>query len=298
MELRHIRYFIAVAKEENVSRAAQKLHLSQPALSRQIQDLEEELGFLLLERTAKSVRLTEAGKVFFSEGQEVLARVEQAIKAARAVVSDGAGELHVGYAPSPTVRLLPASLRLFQTRFPRMRVRLHDMTTEEMIAGVRQGELSMAIAVRPTTAMLRGLRFEELIRDTLCLAVHPKHTLARFSSVSLERAVKEPFVAYNDEDYPEYSDFLIQLFESTGREPKIVETQDSGASMVAAIEAGTGVAVMPQSFACVAGPRLTLVPLTPTPPPLSVGGLWLADKLSGPARNFLECAREASRKLT
>jgi DNA-binding transcriptional LysR family regulator len=96
MELRHLRYFVAVAKAENVSRAALKLHVSQPALSRQIRDLEDELGFALLERSAKSVRLTDAGKTFQGEARAVLQRVDEALKKARAVATGGRGELHVG----------------------------------------------------------------------------------------------------------------------------------------------------------------------------------------------------------
>jgi DNA-binding transcriptional LysR family regulator len=131
MELRHLRYFIAAAEAENVSRAALKLHVSQPALSRQIRDLEDELGFLLLERSAKSVRLTEAGRVFLTEARAALKRVEDGVIAARAVATGGRSELHVGYAPSPTARILPPALRAFQpnsrpcacgsTIFPRRR---------------------------------------------------------------------------------------------------------------------------------------------------------------------------------
>ena len=105
MELRHLRYFVAVAEEENVSRAALKLHVSQPGLSRQIRDLEEELGFLLLKRSAKSVRLTEAGQTFLTEARAVLQRADEAVKAARAVATGGSRELHVGYAPSLTARM-------------------------------------------------------------------------------------------------------------------------------------------------------------------------------------------------
>src|SRR3989449_2008474 len=100
VELRHLRYFVAVAEMENVSRAALKLHVSQPALSRQIRDLEDELGFLLLERSARSVRLTDAGRAFLSEARAVLQRVEDAVQVARVIATGGSGELHVGYAPS------------------------------------------------------------------------------------------------------------------------------------------------------------------------------------------------------
>src|SRR5213080_3389737 len=106
VELRHLRYFIAVAEAENVSRAALKLHVSQPALSRQIRDLEDDLGFLLLQRTAKSVRLTEAGRVFLAEARAVVQRVADGVAAARAVATGGRGEIHVGYAPSLTTRIL------------------------------------------------------------------------------------------------------------------------------------------------------------------------------------------------
>src|SRR5881394_1680012 len=107
MELRHLRYFVAVAEAENVSRAALTLHVSQPAVSRQIRDLEEELGFSLLERSAKSVRLTEAGRTFLKESRAVLQRAEEAVQAARAIATGGRGELHVGYAMTHTVRILP-----------------------------------------------------------------------------------------------------------------------------------------------------------------------------------------------
>src|SRR5688572_20699981 len=104
VELRHLRYFIAVAEEENVTRAALKLHVSQPALSRQIRDLEEELGFSLLERSAKSVRLTDAGRTFLTEARAVLERAEKAVSAAREIAKGASSELHVGYAPSLTAR--------------------------------------------------------------------------------------------------------------------------------------------------------------------------------------------------
>src|SRR5439155_20869376 len=183
MELRHLRYFVAAALEENVSRAALKLHVSQPALSRQIRDLEDELGFLLLERSAKSVRLTEAGRAFLTEARAVLQRAEDAVKAARTVATGG-GELHVGYAPSLTARILPPALRAFRAELPNVRVKLHDFSTEEMLAGLREGKLQIAFVVRLTPAFLRGLRFQELVRDPICLAVAPKHPLAVRRSVT------------------------------------------------------------------------------------------------------------------
>src|SRR5881396_3573980 len=296
MELRHLRYFIGVAEEENVSRAALKLHVSQPALSRQIRDLEDELGFLLLERSAKSVRLTEAGRVFLNEARAVLQRTEDAVKAARVVAAGGRGELHVGYAPSLTARFLPQTLRVFQAEMPNVRVKLHDFSTEEMLAGLREGKLQMAFVVRLTPAMLRGLRFEELARDSICLAVAPKHPLAGRRSVTLAEVAREPLITYSHKDYPDAHENLAAMFAAIKRKPRITEEHDSVSSLIAAVEAGNGVAIAPQSLACTAGPRLKLIPFSPAPEPLVVGVAWSKGGLSAVAEQFLKCAKEVGSK--
>lgn len=293
MELRHLRYFVAVAEQENVSRAALKLHVSQPALSRQIRDLEEELGFLLLQRSAKSVRLTEAGRVFLVEGRAVLLRVEEAIKATRAVATGRRGEIHVGYAPVPTVRILPPALRTFQAELPGVRVKLHDLTTEEMLTGLRKGTLQLAFLVRPTRAMLRGLRFEPLVHDLMRLAVPPGHRFARLRSIPVAKLAAEPLVAYSRQEYPEYHEYLAALFAAAKIRPRIVEEHEGGVGLVAAVEAGYGLALVPQSLACSTGARLKLIPLTPAPAPLVVGAAWSEGGLTPAAEQFLRCARDA-----
>src|ERR1017187_2435257 len=174
MELRHFRYFVAVAGEENVSRAALKLHVSQPGLSRQIRDLEDEIGFQLFERSAKSLRLTEAGKIFLNEAHAVLLHAEDAVQKARAVSGGATGEINVGYAPSLTVQILPAALRAFQEKFSNVRVALHDLSTEEMLVQLGERKLQMALTVRPPAKLLRGLRFVELARYATCAAVAPQ----------------------------------------------------------------------------------------------------------------------------
>jgi LysR family transcriptional regulator, benzoate and cis,cis-muconate-responsive activator of ben and cat genes len=292
MELRHLRYFIAVAGEENVSRAALKLHVSQPALSRQIRDLEDELGFKLLERSAKSVRLTEAGKTFQGEARAVLQRVEMAMKAARAVATGGRGELHVGYAPSLTARILPPALRAFQSGVPQVRVLLHDLSTEEMLARLRDGGLQIAFLVRPPRAMLRGLQFENLLRESMCLAVAPKHPLARRRTVKLAEFAREPLIAYSRREYPEYHESLSKFFATIRGRPQVAEEHDGITSLIAAVEAGGGVALVSESVACLAGPRLKLIPIAPAPEPLVVGAAWSGTGLAPAAERFLKCAKD------
>jgi DNA-binding transcriptional LysR family regulator len=297
MELRHLRYFVAAAETENVSRAAAKVHVSQPALSRQIRDLEDELGFPLFERSAKSVRLTEAGKIFFTEARAVLQRADEAVATAKAVAHGGRTELHVGYAPSPTVRIMPATLRVFQAQFPKVRVRLHDLSTEEMLAGVRDGKLQMALLVRPGHGLLRGLHFEELSRDTMCLAVSHEHPLARGRSATLEQVAREPLVAFSAIEYPEYKEYLEALFAPIKAKPRIAQEHDSSASLIAAVESGGGVAIVPRSFSCFTGPRLKLVALSPEPEQIIIGGVWLKNGAAPEAEKFWQCAKEAASKL-
>jgi DNA-binding transcriptional LysR family regulator len=297
MELRHLRYFVAVAELENVSRAALKLHVSQPALSRQVRDLEEELGFNLLERGAKSVRVTRAGKVFLREARAVLQRAEQAVMKARVAAEGVRAELHIGYAPSPTVRLLPRTLRLFQAAHPRVRVKLYDLSSEEMLAGVRNGTLQMAFVVQPGRALLRGLHFEEVMREGMCLAMSPQHGLARLRSIPLERAARESFLVFSKKDYPEYFEYLNALFRPLKMRPKIAGEHDSASSLVAALESGNCVAVVSESFGCTTGPRLRILPLSPAPPELRVGGVWAKDRFSDEANLLWKAAKEAASKM-
>lgn len=294
MELRHLRYFIAVAEAENVSRAAMKLHVSQPGLSRQIRDLEEELGFPLLERTAKSVRLTEAGRVFLTEARAVVQRAEDGVKAARAVATGGRSELHVGYAPSPTARILPPTLRAFQAEMPNVRVRLHDLSTEEMLGGLRAGKLQMALMVKPATAMLRGLQFVDLATDRLCFAIAPKHPLTRKRLVTVAEIAREPLVVYSRSDYPDYHEMLDELFANVKPKPRVIEEHDGVTSIIAAVEAGVGVALLSESVACMAGPRLKLIPISPALEPAVIGAATLKAELSATAERFLTCARKVA----
>jgi DNA-binding transcriptional LysR family regulator len=270
MELRHLRYFIAVAEHENVSRAALKLHVSQPGISRQIHDLEEEIGFQLFERSAKALRLTDAGKKFLDEARAVLQRADEAVKNARAVAG---GEIHVGYAPSLTIQILPRALRVFQAKFPRTRVSLHDLSTEEMLSGLRAGKLHVSLMAHSPRKMLRGLQFRQLALYPICAALTPKHPLAKSKTISLAQLVDEPLIAYSQKDYPEYHEVLDELFHGL-RQPRIAEEHDGITSIIAAVESGRGFALVPECAQFMAGSRVKLVPLNPAPKPVPVGAAW------------------------
>ncbi len=325
MELRHLRYFVAVAEEQNITRAAVRLHVSQPPLSRQIRDLESELGVALFERSARAVRLTAAGRMFLPEAQAVLRRAEEAVKALKAAAGGNGGVVHVAYAPSLTVEILPRALRLFQSQMPAARVILHDLSTEEMLEGLRQGKLDLALMIEPGQKALGTARagsplpvearagsappaeetkpgaqrtgrhtwliFEELHRYPLCLAASPAHPLARARKVRLEHLVSERLIAYSKADYPEYHDRLISLFKPFNQLPEIAEEHDSSTSLIAAVEAGRGVALVPASLGCLAGPRLKLRGLIPEPRPLVVGVARKKGSSSKMLEAFIAAAR-------
>jgi len=292
MELRHLRYFVAVAEEENVSKAALKLHVSQPGISRQIHDLEDEIGFQLFERSAKSVRLTPAGTVFLSEARAVLQRAKEAVEKARAADGAASGEINIGYAPSLTVQILPPALRRFQEQFPKVRVALHDLSTEEMLAQLGEEKLQLALTVRPPAKALRGLQFAELARYGMRVAVAPKHPLAKSKLIKLEQIVNEPLIAYSRKDYPEYHAMLDKLFAPVGRKPSIAGEHDSVSSLIAAVESGRGYALVSECVTCMVGPRLKLLPLEHALPPLPVGAVWRDGEKSGLARHFIAAATQ------
>jgi DNA-binding transcriptional LysR family regulator len=295
MELPHLRYFIAAAESENISRAALKLHVSQPGVSRQIRDLEEEIGFQLFERGAKSLKLTTAGKVFFTEARAVIQRADEAVKKGRAAADNQSGELQVGYAPSLTARMLPLALRAFQARCPNVRVKLHDLSTGEMLTGLRDGKLHIGLMARPTRSMLHGLKFQELTRDPLRLAVGPKHRFAEKETVSLADAAKEPFVGFSRTDYPEARELLAASFASVKAKLRIVEEHDSVTSLIASVEAGAGVALVGKSLECISGTRVKLLPLSPEPKPLIVGAAWHKEGFPSSGKNFLAEATTAAK---
>jgi len=296
MELRHLRYFVAVAEEENVSRAALRLHVSQPALSRQIRDLEDEIGFVLFERSAKSIRLTEAGRTFLGEARDVLARAQRAVDAAHAVATGRRGELQLGYAPTPTVRLLPPALRAFQAERPEVRVRLHDLSTEEMLGGLRDRTLQLAMLVEPARPLLRGLEFRAILRDPVRLAVAHGHPLARMRAVPLARIAAEPLVVLSQKSFPEYHGMLESILVPTKVAPRIAEEHESGSGMIAAVEAGYGVALATQSLTCTAGVRVKLLRIAPEPEPLAIGIAWLKGNLSAAAEHFVRTATKAAKQ--
>jgi DNA-binding transcriptional LysR family regulator len=295
VELRHLRYFVAVAEMENVSRAAmQRLHVSQPSLSRQIRDLEDEMGVQLLERTAKSVRLTDAGRTFLDEARAILKQTTDAVAKVRAIAGKGETELHIGDWPLATGQIMPTLLRAYQKAMPKVKVKVHDWAVEKNIAGVRDGRLQLAIILPPLKAnALDELRFEPLYTGRVCLAVSCDHPFATRRSVSLADAAREPFIGLTREDYPRYLEYLNAIFAHVDDKPRLVEEQDGWSGVFSAVSAGAGVALTSDAFNYAFDDRIKLVRLTPEPKRVAVGIITRNGKLGPAAQKFCLCAKEA-----
>jgi DNA-binding transcriptional LysR family regulator len=288
MELRHVRYFATVAELLNFTKAAAKLRVAQPALSRQIHDLEEELGVPLFERNSRFVRLTDAGKAFLTDACELLRRADAAAQTARAFATGERGEIQIGYAPSLTVEVLPLALRAFERQCPRVRVSLHDLSVQEMLQSLRDGRLDAALTVASSAKHMRGLAFAKLRDYSVCVAVSRAHRLARAKRVQLAAIKDERLVVYTRAEYPEYHEWLNAILDGAIRNAlESGEEHGNGTSLIAAVEAGRGIAVVPSVVASVAGARLAFREIQPRPEPLVVGLACPRRRLSPAALRFV-----------
>ena len=262
MELRHLRYYVAVAEALNFTKAATVLRVAQPALSRQVQDLEEELGVDLLRRSPRGVTLTAEGKLFLEEARDLLRRTGEAMEKVRALARGEFGELHIGYAPSPSVEILPPALAAFQKAAPGVKVTLHDLAGDELIAGLLDGSLELAVTVEHTEEGGAGILYEELRRYPFCLAMAPGHAWAKKKTVSLEDIATQPLVALRRQDYTEFYRILDRMFAPAGVQPRIAVECDGSTSLLTEVETGRGVAIVSELFKRIAGKRLLYRPIS------------------------------------
>src|SRR5882762_3402891 len=271
MELRHFRYFLAVAEALNFTKAAALLRVAQPALSRRVQDLEDEIGVDLLKRSPRGVVLTAEGKLFLNKARHILKLADESVEQVRALARGEEGELHMGYAPAPTVEILPPALAAFQKAFPRVRVFLHDFSEQELIDGLRDGKLELALMPRGAGPQSVGLEFETLRSYPICVAVAPTHRFARLKTITLEMVAAEAMIGFNRKEYPEYYVGLDHIFSPLGIKPRVVVECDSSSSLITEIETGRGVAIASPVLRHASGKRLLYRPLTGTTEVLSVG---------------------------
>jgi DNA-binding transcriptional LysR family regulator len=293
MELRHLRYFLAVGEASNFSKAAAQIRVAQPALSRQIRDLEDEIGVELLRRSPRGVRLTPEGRLFLEEVRQLLKRTDQSVEKVRALVRGEYSELNVGYR-FPTMEILPPALAAFQKAMPGVKVLLNELSSDELIAGLRNGMLELAIMLQPSE-QIAGIEFESLRTDPYYVALTAAHPFARLKSIPLEMVATEPLIGLSRRDFTEYYRNLNRIFAPTGVKPHIAVECDSRNSLIIEVEARNGIALCPVA----SGNRVLYRPLTGPAEPLPVG-IARATKgdLTPSGEKFCEILRETSNGAT
>ncbi len=259
MELRHLRYYIAVAEEQNITRAAARLHVSQPPLSRQIRDLEDEIGVNLLDRVGKSVRLTEAGRAFLVKARRIVCDAETAVQQLREEFGSAKRTLRLGFISPFTDDLIAPAVREFRKTHPRVLVGLLDLSPRAQLDRLRAGELDVAILGNIGEEDRARFRVQRLRRGKMVIVLPEGHALAGRKSVRLSALAAEPWVSLNEAFFPARRTFLQQACREAGFEPRILMELDSLPLMLASVAGGEGVGIMPAHAAKIAHAGCVLV---------------------------------------
>jgi len=244
MDLRRLRYFTTVAEERHFGRAARRLRIAQPPLSRQIQALEEELGFRLFERSSRHVRLTPAGEALLAGTPRVFEAVDLAIRDARRAAAGQAGRLVVGYPSSVAFTGLVEILRAFRARSPDVEVVLRELPPQEQIDALLDGRMDVGFVRAPVDQPELATRIVR--RETLVVALPEDHPLAKRERIPLELLTREPFVTFPRTRGAAFFDMLMRLCHEAGFTPRIVQEAPQ-LDLVSLVAAGFGVAIVPGS---------------------------------------------------
>src|SRR5580658_9072199 len=298
MELRHLRYFLVVGELLSFTKASTQLRIAQPALSRRVQDLEDEIGVDLLKRRPRGVWFTAEGKLFLEKTRGLLKLAEESVEQVRALARGQFGELHVGYSPSPTVEILPPALAAFQKAFPHVNVLLHDASRRELVDGLQDGTLELAIMPDAANSQTPGVEFEVLRTYPICVTLAPTHPFGRLKSIPLEKLANEPIVGYSRKDFPEYYPLIERLFLPLGVKPRIAVECDSASSLITAVETGRGIALTIPVFKMVSGKRLVFRPVAGSTEVIPVGIARATNGDVTPAgEKFCEFLRKSSKGI-
>ncbi|NRR33291.1 LysR family transcriptional regulator [Oxalobacteraceae bacterium] len=295
MELRHLRYFVAVAEELSFTRAAERLHIGQPPLSQQIQALEAEVGAQLLERSKRWVRLTEAGKLFLDDARRVLSLSEQAVQTARRAQRGEAGVLRIGFTFStPFSPLFAAVINRYRQQYPGVHLQLQEMATVPQIERIAARDMDLGFVRPPETAVPDTITLSLLRHDPLILVLPAGHRLAAQKEVAIKQLQGQPFVMYPKTAgtgiYPQ----IFRMCRAAGFVPEVAMEAGEASTIIGLVAAGCGISVLPSLFDSIHMEGIVYRPLSD---PAACTSLMLAQR-SGPSSplidGFVALARSAA----
>ena len=289
VDLRHLRYFLAVAEELHFGHAAKRLHMAQPPLSQQIRRLEEEIGHPLFLRTSRSVSLTPAGKSLLERARRTLRRVDEDLEAVRSVARGEVGILKVGFVGSSMLTRLPTILSKYRNLYPRVQLHLDEYHTSHMLEALRDGAVDVGLA--RDAGHVADMHVERVFVEPLLAVVPKKHPLAKRRVIPIRLLKDEPFVFFPRSAGSFAWENTIRLCEQQGFHPNIVQEAPQWLTVVRLVGAGLGVTIFPASVQQILSPDVVCRRLSPTGGETSIDLVYRLDQTSSLVSAFSDVAR-------
>jgi DNA-binding transcriptional LysR family regulator len=274
MELRHLRYFKAVADELNFTRAASGLRVAQSAVSSQIQDLENELGVILLERSRRRVRLTAAGQAFVEATERILRSVEDASRQARRIGQGEYGALAIGFIGSQSHEWMPRVLKRFRAKYPEVEVTLTEIHPSQQLEALLARTLDVGLVGPIAGKTPPGLRLECFSEEWPFVGMPNDHRFARLQKVALAQLKDEPFILTSEKNSPSYRSMISRMCERAGFVPRVVQEVDRARTGVQYVAAGFGISIFAEHISRLPAPGVRFVPLSGPVQKMRYGIAW------------------------
>ena len=291
LEIRHLRYFVAVAEELHFGRAAKRLHVSQPPLSQQIRRLEEILGYALFVRTSRSVALTAAGEAFLERARRTLRNVQRDIDETRSIGQGEVGALNIGFVGSAVLAGLPRILRNYREAFPRVQMRLYESFTSRVTEGLENGTLDAGI-LRDSDAR-ETLSVMPLFTEPYVAVLPAAHACAGQKSISPMVLKDEPFIYFPRSAGARAFEKPLALFEEHGFRPQIVQEASHWLTILSLVGVGLGVSVAPACVRRLASPDVACIPLRGAKVLSTIELAWMAGDARPIVKRFVQLASNA-----
>lgn len=292
MELRQLRYFIAVAEEKSFGNAAKRLHMSQPPLSIQIKGLEEEIGVRLLDRTTRRVDLTDAGRAFLDKAREVLAASEEAKSVARGAELGLQGRLEVGFVSTATLSILPPALRLFRERFGDVELDLKELSSTEQLQALYEGDIRVGLVRMPLRAP--EIELEPILEEPLVVALPTDHSLVARDSITIEEIAELPLIFFERRQEPGSHEQIVELLGRVGALPKVAQYAVHLQTVVGLVASDMGIAILPASARKLRRDGVVYRRLDSPGATSWLGLMWLERDRSALIENFNNIIREVA----
>ena len=297
MELRHLRYFIAVAQHLNYSEAARRLHVAQPAISQTILNLEEELGVKLLLRTKRSVQLTAGGSTFLREAEDILRRAGEARRLTQRAARGEVGSLGIGFFGTAAAPIMPALVQSYRRKFPDVELQLYELNPDQQLAAFDDGRIQLGFS-RPLPLERRGEFEEEVVyMDHLAIALPETHRLAKQKVVGLKSLAGEPFVQFHRRGAPGLFDEVIATCRRADFSPRIVSEPNFMATVMTLVESGLGVSLIPRCVRSLNRVHVAIRPISPKSARIPLCVAWRKSEKSPIIAAFLDTLRAATKQI-